>query len=438
MRIANRKLTLAEFRYYLLMTQVLGLSGIEPIYLPSSIETKDKRNIISNLILDKSLENLALLWKAEKERIKVDDREVAETIKKRLFKDSEFKPQTYLRFLNSLQRELRTYIEPHTYEEYVRNFLKIEKLLKKMIKVELKEEEIKEFYLRQTQKAKIAYIFVPYERFKNELKVTEKEINDFYQKKNSLFKEERKVKVRYIIIDDEKMSMEVLQKEIKNLKNLEEIAKKFNGEIKETDFLSLNDPIAGMGWQEGINRVAFSLKNKEISPPIRIDRGLIFLEKKEEREAHIPPLDAIREKVEETLKEERAKTTAQEFAQKLSEKIQQENITDLKVLAERESLEFKITEYFKYGDYIEGLGMEEEVNRVVFSLEVGKIHPHPFILLKGAYIIQLKELSPFEEKDYQENKEKYAQLLKEYKENLEKSKLIQRITEEANLKVYVY
>jgi hypothetical protein len=416
-KIGKKNIYLDEFNYYIRMAKLhFVLLGEE--------------NLSYQDYIAKAWQLFLLLWKAKKEKIKVSDKEVIEMIKNIFSKEGEFKKGRYFYVL-----KYRLKMPPRVFEEYIRDFLKIDKLLQKNVKVEIKDEELKEFYKRNTQKAKIIYLYIPYDKFKKEIELKEEEIKEFYSKSKPLFKEEPKVKIKYIII--EKNKEEVL-KSIASLKNLEELKDKFSLEIKETDFFALNEPIEGIGWYPQINEVSFSLKKGQISSPIewKEDR-VIILQKIDERPSFVPPLEEIKEKVVEKLIEEKSKEKVKQECEKILEVIKKEKIKNLKEVAKKEEIEIGETDYFKYYDYIEGVGFSEELSKVIFSLKKGEIYPSFFLLEKGGYIIQLQDITPFNEEEFEKQKENYLKKLKERKRLLETLKFISQIEKESQLETYL-
>jgi parvulin-like peptidyl-prolyl isomerase len=311
----------------------------------------------------------------------------------------------------------------------------IDKLFQKNISVDIKDEEIKEFYLRDTQKAKIAYIFIPYEKFKFTRDIPTKDIEKYYQENKDLFKREPKVNIAYVILNESDVSNENFLKALSRLETIEEIKSKFSLPIKETGLIGLNDPIPEIGWQPQINKIAFSLAKNSLSQVIQTDKGFIILIKKDEQESFVPPLNDIKTEVKERLIANEAREETKHFAEDLANKIIADKINDLKRIAAAEKLDFKETDYFKYNDYIEGLGLNPKVNEIIFLLKKGEIEKLPLLLENGAYIIQLKDLTPFDEKDFTEKKELYAYRLKQNKELIERLQFLARLKNEAGLKV---
>jgi parvulin-like peptidyl-prolyl isomerase len=424
-RVGNQSITFSDFNNYLKMAECLSHAGFDYVPLLSGNKKPTKQDWER-----KGLEYVLLLWKADQERISVSDQEIVEKIKNKLFPEHKFEPELYKRALRMNFR-----VEPTTFERYVKDFIRMQKVLDKYVKVEIADAQVKDLYTRETQKAKIAYLFMPFEKFKDQVSVSDQEAQDFYSKNELLFKEAPKVKIRYCLLTKDNASASKVLASLAHLKNIDELKNKFNCEVKETDFIGLNDPIEGIGWQETINQIAFSLKKGKMSPAIETDKGYVIIEKKDEKQSFIPSLDAIKDKVIQKLQEEKMKEAAKNACEQLLAKINQTGIKDLKTLSSP-NVEFKETNSFKYYDYIEGLGLEEQVSKVVFSLQKDEVYLKPIVLARGVYIVQLKDLTAFDAKDFEDKKEAYREFLTQQKSLIEKLKLLTVIEKEAKVKVY--
>jgi len=372
-----------------------------------------------------------LLWKAKKEKITVSDEEVIKRIEE-IFGSENFNQERYFRFLR-----YRLRVDPRKFEEYVRRMLMIEKLWDKLIKIKVKEEEVLDLYKKENRKAKISFIFIPYDKFKKQ-DVKEEELKAYYQKNKFLFKQEPKVKIRYILFsrnDYEKVRGKLI-KLMRKTKSIKELSEKLNVNYNESDYLTLNTPIEGIGWEPNLVRMAFSLPLGRLSQILRINEKYIILEKIEEKKEHIPSYEEIKEKVKEKLVEEKAQKEAEKFAKKILSKIQEKGIGNLKDLAKNYKLEYKESNYFKYYDYIEGVGLQEDLNKKIFSSTKGIILSQPFLSNHGVYIIKVEDITPIQKKKFIEEKDKYRKKIYLQKEIIEKIKLFARLEKELNLQIF--
>ncbi len=425
--IEGKKITPSMFTQYVKMAQIyliLNNQGDEKITIPQ--------------IQALGLDFLVLLEKAKQENIKVSDEEVINYIKTTLFPEGKFNERVYKNFLKYLSRNFNLTLTVRNFEEYVRDFIKINKLFHQNISVEVKEKEIKDLYLEESQKAKIQYLLIPYEKFKSSAGITSSEIEKFYQENKSLFETEPEVKINYILISKKDVLENVDLNAVSQIKNLQELSKELGLEIKETDFIAIEDPIKDIGWQPQINKVAFSLDENEISPILQTNKGLIVIEKVDEKPIRIPELNQIKDKVKEKIIQKQAQLSATEFAKELLDKIKTKpkRNKDWKRLARRHKIEFKETDYFKYNDYIEGLGLNKEISQIVFSLKENMVYPKPLTLENGIYIVKLTDKTDFNEEDYLEKKQTYRKQLQEEKEVAEKIKFINKVKDQIDLQLF--
>jgi len=427
-KIANHNITYSQFLEYRTMAQIsLQLLLGEDFYRKLSFKDRNKE------IERRAWEYALLLWKAKKEKIKVSDKEVAEEIKKRFFPKGKFDKRLYFIFVRRILR-----IEPYIFERYLRKIIKAEKVLNKYLKVEVSDQEVKETYKKYNEKAKIAYIPIPYKKFDAEIKLKEEEIKNFYEKNKELFKEGAKAKIKYILLkENDKKEIEKSFKNLTKIKNIEIIGKKFNLPIKTTGFIGINDTIEGIGEEKKINYVALSMKTGEIGPLLKLKNGYILFQKIEEKPASISPFSTAREKVEAILRRQKREAKAKEFARNILEEIKRKNIKNLKDIAEEYKLEVKETDFVKYYDPIlKEIGPNEDLSKIVFHLKKGEIWSSPFISSQKIYIIQLTDFIPIEEEKFKKEKEKYKQRLFVQRTLLKRLKFFSQLEKEANLVIY--
>jgi hypothetical protein len=420
-KIENRDITRADFSPYYKMAQ---------IHISLTTSPERRKEITASDVAMQAWRYLLLLWKVKKENIEVSDQEVVNNIKQMFSSKDGFSKDIYYRYL---KYSLRT--DHIIFEEYVRNSLRIDKLFEKYVKIDVTEDEIKDSYNKETQKAKIEYVFIPVDKFVDDITLTTEEIEKYYIENQLRFTEEAKLKIKYVLIPDENELQAQITQALPQISTLAELGDKFSLEIKETPFIGLSDPIEGVGWQPNIYQTAESLKDKELSALVKIKDGAVIFEKVEEKPSSVRSIEDAEEEINETLKKEKSKEKAENLCKELLEKIKTDNITNLKRLAKRNRVEFKKTDYFKYYDYIEGVGLEEKVSKIVFSLEKDQIHSEPILLVKGAYIIKLADITPFDDADFQEKRQEHENKIYRQKNFQEQFKLLSEFEKEAKLKI---
>jgi len=226
---------------------------------------------------------------------------------------------------------------------------------------------------------------------------------------------------------------EEIKKEItSHFTSFEEYTKKHPEVSKTTPFFARDDKIEGLGWDTNFNQTAFSLKNGEISPLLKLSSGYCLLKLKERKPSYIPPLKDVKKEIEKKLTQEKAETLAEEKAKEIRKKIKEN--TNLSSLAKEIGIEYKDLGYHRRSDWIEGMYQEdkEKFTRVAFSLKKNEVS-EPLLLTNGYYLIKLtdrdsslKEFSKQKEKLTNEMlSQKRAEIFNAWVENLkEKAKII--------------
>jgi hypothetical protein len=328
--IAGKKLRASDADYYDKMQKL-----VQTLYL-----LNEQSPAIDSLDPSKNAGTyLLLVWKANKEHITISDQEMVAAIKKWFAHGDHFDESTYLRFL-----DYGVHMTPRIFESHVADFIKIDKLYKKLLKKDISENDIKNLFIHDTQKAKIGYILVSYENFLPSVALSEDDVKKFYQENLYMFKE--------------------------------------SGAKDAT------------------------------------------------------PLDKIKDKVAAQAKEAAARGRANEEALKILARIDGEKVKSLKDLKLGDELKYAETAEFRQGDYIEGVGLDQRLGALAFSMEPGQIHkeviPHP----KGFYIIQLLTKSTFDEKKFNETKAKYGEYLQKQMAVDGDAQLIEDIKNESHFEIY--
>ncbi|MBN3041045.1 MAG: peptidylprolyl isomerase [Candidatus Omnitrophica bacterium] len=430
--IDDKKITFDMYRHHMQLAHIfLLLNMVES----DKTTAQDLESLAMNFLL--------LLTEAKNQAISASDTEVVDFIKNHpfmssFFSDGIFDQQSYENFLKRLSSNYRLGLTVRDFEEYIRDIIKIEKIFEKNVDIKVKEQDLKELYLKDTQTAKIEYIYLPYDKFKVDIGITPKELEDFYSNNKAIFKREPKVKLEYCIVGDDEETREELLKLIPSVKNIKELKEKINLDVKTTKFLGLNDPIENIGWQPQINSIAFALEPNKIGPLIQTEKGLVIIEKIESQESFTPALSEIENEVRSALILDKAKKDAELFANDiLSQLNAQPNVT-FKDFAFEKKLEYKETGEFKFYDYIEGLGLDENLSKIIFSLNNGQLSDEAVLLASGAYIIKLKEKTEFDPEDYKAKKPSYEYMIRVSLEQRARLEFIDKLRKKYDLKLYSY
>lgn len=184
---------------------------------------------------------------------------------------------------------------------------------------------------------------------------------------------------------------------------LSDVAKAHGTEMLETDFFPRGDLVKGIKQARKFAEVAFDLGDDEVSEPLELADGYYILEVIGKKEAAIPELGSVEEKVRKDLigvrQDELAKKEAENFLQAIR------NGNEFEAEAKRLKLEAKTTDLFKRFGSIPGIGSEREIMDVAFLLSPSK--PIPEAVIKGRqgyYVIRLKDRQDADPKEFEDRK----------------------------------
>lgn len=437
-------------------------------------------------------ERLILLYHAKKEKIRVSDREVIDFIGKMpaFQKDDRFSQDRYNLLLDYVFRT-----NSRDFEEQIRGTLKINKLREKIIdKVSLNDEEIKEEYRRENEKAKVFYILIEPQQFIEEIHPSYEEKKEYYQSRKDEFKKPDQVNLQYLAfyLEGALSGIEVTEEEIGNYYRehiedftrkdkkdkeittpLEEVkaqikevlkqekayalqedkawqiadeiannsalfketAEKNQLKIKETGFFGPQDVIPEVGLSYELLNAAFSMKVSEVSDVIETPQGFFIIKLKEKKESYIPALEEAEKELEQAVIKEKswqlAKDKGEEYFKQIKKMMQEQKMSFSKA-AESLSLAVKETERFARIDYIPGIGDSAEFAQAAFGLKPGEISDL-FSISKGYCVLSLIDISPFDEETFTREKETFSQRALLRKQTVFLNNWLEDLKRQANL-----
>ncbi|MCF7873546.1 MAG: SurA N-terminal domain-containing protein [Candidatus Omnitrophica bacterium] len=404
-KIKEKPITRDDFLPYLELAQIYFLMNADK---EQTINTEDIYSLAANFYL--------LLYQADKESVKVSDQEVIDHIQKIPYfsPDNEFMPSKYQQFIKYLGRQMNRRFLARNFEEYVRSVLKREKLFNKHVTIKVTDQEVKKAYKIKIQEAKIAYLLIPYDLLEIDANVPSSTLKDFYQENKSLFRREKKIKVKYISLDPGSKEIENTITYLEAGNNLDDLKEL---DVEETDFFGVNQPIADIGFAPQINQPLFNLEKGETSPPFKIKEQVFVFQKIDEQEASVPAFSQIQDEVKKVYLKDQAESLAEKMAENIIKEVKATGNNKLKGYAKRKEIEYTKTEPFKYLNYIPGFGLSKKISDLVFfDLEEGQLYSKPLVRKNGVYVVKLLEKTDIDPDKFKAEKENYYQDLKANKE----------------------
>jgi peptidyl-prolyl cis-trans isomerase D len=328
--------------------------------------------------------------------------------------------------------------------------------------VKLTDDEIKNFYernkesLKEPLKIQIEYVAYPFDQFASSIQLSDKEIEEYYQANlESKFRKPKEAKIRYISIrlapdadaNQKKAARERadrIVKEARGGKDFAELAK------RESD-----DASAATGGDAGwlaqgqmmpeIEKVIFSLPKGGVSDPIETPSGLQIFKVEDSKNEKTPTLKEANAEIVKTLKSERAKREAAKVADRDREKAL--SGSDFNKLAQESGVKASTTNWISPGQVLPEIGDHQEFYKNAFALGPKETSPiiegnHSYYILRLKQRIEpavppLDNVSGQIEKRLKESKgyEMALQRGNSLLEQLKKEKDIAKVAQANNLKV---
>jgi len=378
-------------------------------------------------------ERIILLYEAKRRNIKVTDQEVIDYLTKiPIFqgKDGLDKQRYYL----ILKTRLHT--QPRVFEEQLRNGLAIHKLFDQITQdVTVTEDEVKKEYCKRNEEFAISYIESRPQDFTQGLVPEEEQLKEYFAKNTLNFKEPLSFNLEYVTIPLPTLSEEAaktqadqIYNQLKKEKSFSDAAKKLGFQVKETGLFQENEPIPEIGWSNQLAVTLFKSKVNNVLPPVYADKKIYIFKVKERKEPTVPEFATIKEKVKDAWVKEQSFNLAQKKIEECLNRLKQKfasnpEALDLEKEANQLGLKYGSTKNFKYGSYIEGIGLSNEFFNAASQLkenEFSQIINTP----QAFYIIKVASRLPIDEKKFAEEKEKFQQqlLLEKKEERFEKFK----------------
>jgi peptidyl-prolyl cis-trans isomerase D len=151
---------------------------------------------------------------------------------------------------------------------------------------------------------------------------------------------------------------------------LADLARDYHLQVSQTRAVAATDQLLELGNSNDAKDSIFRLREGEVSPPIRTDRGYVVLALKQVLPAHQGSLDEVREKIVASLKQEKAQELARSKAEELSKRAKSGEKFDS--AAKALGLEPKSSEDFARSGSIAGVGSGKQVG-AAFNMKIGEV-----------------------------------------------------------------
>lgn len=214
-----------------------------------------------------------------------------------------------------------------------------------------------------------------------------------------------------------------------------EIAKKYKVNVVETPLIGPKDKVPGLGELPAFNQAALQLKQGEVSRLVNLPDGFIVMKSLEYQAEQVPPLEKIKDRVVQQVKQQGALKEADQEASRLLARLKKGD--SLAQVAAAAGVPVKESKFFTRFEGFDGQQSAEALTSAAFTLS--KEHPYadqPIPWQDKCYILAFKERRAADQAEYQKNKEQLkAQFLEQKKQMLFQSWLDAE-RQRAKIKIY--
>lgn len=176
--------------------------------------------------------------------------------------------------------------------------------------------------------------------------------------------------------------------------------------VQETGFLSLNDPIPGIGGDEKLRESLFALQEHEASELIELKGKFYIFQVTKRKASYLPELKevegAVKRDFVKHLAREKAKSTAQGYLEELKKG------KDWTKVAGKAGVKPAETGFFTRQGPVPKIGYDQELAEIAFHLSKEKPYPDKvYENQTGAFLIRWKGYKGIDQQKFQKEKEQY-------------------------------
>ena len=269
--------------------------------------------------------------------------------------------------------------------------------------VKITDEDIQKFYdrnkesLKEPLKVQVEYIPYSFEQFSGPVQLTDKEVEDYYNANRATkFTTPKQAKVRYIMVRLD-AGADAKQKEAAQVRANRIVAEARGGKnFAELAKKESQDPSAEkggeIGWlnqgqlPEALDKQIFALAKGEISEPIETPVGFHIVKVEDIKEEKTLSLAEAKPVITRELKLEKGKYEAAKIADRDREKAASGN--DLAKIAQESGLSLKTTRLFSEGEVLPEIGPTQDFYKTALALKAKEVSsviegPNAYYVLKA-------------------------------------------------------
>lgn len=162
-----------------------------------------------------------------------------------------------------------------------------------------------------------------------------------------------------------------MEASIKTAADLDKVAKERGLSVVESPFFLRDQPIGDLGAAPEIATRAFTMKDGEVTPAMRVSRGWVFATPTGKQDSYLPQLAEVTERVREDARRDKAAEMLKARASVIAADLLAAK--DFTAAAKKAGFEVKPTELIARGAALPDIGANADVDAAVFALPVGGV-----------------------------------------------------------------
>ncbi len=175
--------------------------------------------------------------------------------------------------------------------------------------------------------------------------------------------------------------------EIKKPADFEKVARARGLQTGESGLFLQEEPIAGIGISPAVSQTAFTMKEGDVSEPIRTPQGYAFVTVTGRQDPYVPKLDEVKAKVRDDVVKQKAIEKARATAATVAASLKS---GDFDKAAKAAGVEVKTTDLIARGAPIAEVGVSPKLDEAAFALPAGAVSD-PIVTENGAAVIKVVE-----------------------------------------------
>jgi peptidyl-prolyl cis-trans isomerase D len=179
-----------------------------------------------------------------------------------------------------------------------------------------------------------------------------------------------------------------LQARIKDPGDLAEAAGENGLMVQESGLFQRGDPVPGLGQAPQVASEAFTLADGAVSGGLATPRGVVFITVAGKKDAYIPMVTEVMERVREDTIKARATELSRQRAAAVAAALK--SASDFAAAAKAQGLEAKNTELITREAPLPDIGVSTQVDKVAFTLPAGGVSD-PIVTDTGTVIVKVVE-----------------------------------------------